>query len=40
MEWIVSLDQATIFWVQNHLVTGLLSPVMIGLSELGNFGAV
>lgn len=40
MEWIVSLDQTTIFWVQNHLVTGLLSPVMIGLSELGNFGAV
>lgn len=40
MESIVSLDTTLIFWIQNHLVAGGLSPLMIGLSTLGNIGAV
>lgn len=40
MESIIGFDTALIFWIQNHLVTGGLSPLMIGLSTIGNAGAV
>lgn len=40
MESIIGFDTALIFWIQNHLVTGALSPLMIGLSTMGNVGAV
>lgn len=40
MESILLLDHAIIFWVQENLVHGVLSPLMIGLSALGNLGIV
>ena len=40
MESIVDWDITFIFWVQNHLVTGVLSPLMIVLSTLGNLGVI
>lgn len=40
MDWIVGLDTTVLFWIQDHLVGGALSPLMVGLSTLGNLGAV
>ena len=40
MESIMGLDTMLIFWIQNHLVSGALSPLMIGLSTIGNLGIV
>lgn len=34
------MDQMIIFWIQDHIVTGGLSPLMIAFSSLGNFGTV
>ena len=40
MEGIFMLDQTIIFWIQAHVVTGVLSPFMIMFSTMGNFGAI
>lgn len=40
MEGITGLDQALIFWVQQHLVSGVVSPWMLGFSTAGNYGAI
>lgn len=40
MESIIGLDTTMIFWIQNHFVTGWLSPLMRGVSVLGNIGAI
>ncbi|WP_196593362.1 phosphatase PAP2 family protein [Pectinatus sottacetonis] len=40
MENILNLDTTLIFFVQNHLVISILSPIMIGLSTIGNFGII
>ena len=34
------MDQIIIFWIQDHIVTGWLSPLMLTFSSLGNLGAV
>ena len=34
------LDIRTIFWIQQHIVTGALTPLMIFLSNLANAGAI
>ncbi|SEP37265.1 phosphatase PAP2 family protein [Propionispora vibrioides] len=40
MEWIVTLDQTILFWIQNHLVSSVLNPYMIFLSAIGNSGII
>ncbi len=37
---ISSWDQTSLFWIQAQLVNGILSPLMLLLSTLGNLGAV
>ena len=40
MEFITGFDTTLIFWLQNHLVTAGLSPLMLALSSMGNLGAI
>ena len=40
MEMLMSMDQACLFWIQGHLVSPLLSPIMIMFSSLGNAGII
>lgn len=40
MEWITTLDQNVLFWIQHHLVSSTFNPYMIFLSEIGNSGLI
>ncbi len=40
MTSIIGLDTNLIFWMQEHLVTEVLSPWMVGVSAAGNLGLV
>lgn len=40
MEFLQSLDSGLLFWIQEHLATPLLNPVMLFFSTIGNVGAV
>lgn len=40
MEWLTTLDQNILFWIQNHLVSNVFTPYMIALSKMGNVGIV
>ncbi|MDD3115370.1 MAG: phosphatase PAP2 family protein [Anaerovibrio sp.] len=40
MDNIMTLDVVMIFGVQNHLVTEIISPFMIALSTVGNYGLI
>ena len=40
MEWLMSLDQNILFWIQYHVVSIELNPYMIILSKLGNAGFI
>ena len=40
MEMFMTMDQAILFWIQEHLVSPMLSPIMIMFSALGNAGII
>jgi len=40
MESFIDFDTALLFWIQNHLVSEVWSPLVIGVSALGELGAV
>ncbi|MDQ0204354.1 phosphatase PAP2 family protein [Pectinatus haikarae] len=40
MEWLMALDHNIIFWIQNNLVSGTITPFMKSLSWSGNAGKI
>lgn len=40
MDYLVLADRTVSFWVQAHVVSQTLSPLMVGLSKAGDMGAV
>ena len=40
MEYLIILDKKVLFWIQQHLVSSVLTSYMIGLSKMGNAGII